>query len=251
MADPARTRFAPSPTGSLHVGGVRTALYCMLEAARSGGQYVLRIEDTDRARSTEAAEQGILADLAWCGLEGDEGPPCPVRRTAPTGRASGAICTIATRRSSSRRARPTIAWETTEELTALRKEAEAAKQNFRYRERAYSEADLARFREEGRVPVVRFRASQTAVTIHDRILGDVTAEPEVLDDFVIVKADGWPTYHFAVVIDDHHMNISLVMRGQEHLMNTHKHVQLYDAFGWTPPAHAHLPLIHNVPRAAR
>ncbi|MBW2253810.1 MAG: glutamate--tRNA ligase [Deltaproteobacteria bacterium] len=246
MTDPVRTRFAPSPTGSLHVGGARTALYCRLIAHKHGGKLVLRIEDTDRARSTEEATRGIQRDLKWLGLHWDEGPGHEevgdhgpyfqskrleiydrhVQQLLDTGRAYEA-------------------WETREELDGLRKQVEAHKDTFRYHRRAYTAEELDRFHEEGRSPVVRMAAPGTDYVVRDLILGEVTVPAADLDDIVIRKADGFPTYHFAVVIDDYLMEISLVLRGQEHLMNTAKHLILYEAFGWEPPAFAHLPLIFN------
>ncbi|MEQ1504305.1 MAG: glutamate--tRNA ligase [Myxococcota bacterium] len=242
---PVRTRFAPSPTGSLHVGGVRTALYCLLWARRTGGAFVLRIEDTDRVRSTDEAARGIVRDLRWLSLHWDEGPDRDHPQFGPYYQ-SQRLETY------QRYARQLVdaglayeAWESTDELVAERTAAEAAKQNYRFHRRTYTDADLARFRAEGRKPVIRLAAPGHAVTVSDVILGDVTVEADGLDDFVLIKADGFPTYHFAVVIDDHLMEIGLVLRGQEHLMNTHKHLLLYEAFGWTPPAHGHLPLIYN------
>jgi glutamyl/glutaminyl-tRNA synthetase len=244
MTTPVRTRFAPSPTGSLHVGGVRTSLYCLLVARASGGRFLLRIEDTDRVRSTEEAAAGILRDLQWLGLSWDEGPIVggPEASYYQSQR-------LELYRDHARRlvaeGKAYEAWESPAELDAERKEAEAKKENYRFRRRVYTDAQLAAYRAEGRAPVVRLAAPGHAVTVDDRVLGEVTVEAEGLDDFVILKADGFPTYHFAVVIDDHFMGIDLVLRGQEHLMNTHKHLLLYEAFGWTPPAHGHLPLIFN------
>lgn len=243
---PIRTRFAPSPTGSLHVGGVRTALYCLLLARSTGGRFVLRIEDTDRARSTEESYRGILRDLRWLGLQWDEGPDLPdpgpfgpylqsqrldlYNRYVDQLLASGHAY---------------LAWETPEELEAERRAAHEAKQDYHYRRRHYDPADIARFQAEGRTPVVRLGAPDHAVTVDDAVLGSVTLEAEKLDDIVIRKADGFPTYHFAVVVDDHHMQVDLILRGQEHLMNTHKHVGICEALGWRQVPTAHLPLIFN------
>lgn len=243
---PVRTRFAPSPTGSLHVGGARTALYCLLWARRSDGHYILRIEDTDQARSTEEAALGILRDLRWLHLDWDEGPG---REDAGD---VGPYFQSKRKELYDRHVQQLLdegkayeAWETREELDALRRKAEARKETFRYRRREYGDDDLARFRDEGRKPVVRLEAPPQARTIRDEILGEVTVPADDLDDLVIRKADGFPTYHFAVVVDDHHMQVSHVLRGQEHLMNTAKHLMIYEAFGWEPPHFAHLPLIFN------
>ncbi len=239
-----RTRFAPSPTGSLHVGGVRTALYCLLHARKHGGAFLLRIEDTDRVRSTEDATAGIVRDLEWLGLTWDEGPGVggPVGPYLQSQRLDS-YTALADRLLAEGKAYH--AWETPAELEAERKKAEARKENYRYRRKEYTEAELQSFAAEGRLPVVRLQAPGHAVTVNDLVLGEVTVEAEGLDDFVLIKADGFPTYHFAVVADDHAMGITLVLRGQEHLMNTHKHMLLYEAFGWTPPEHGHLPLIFN------
>jgi len=239
-----RTRFAPSPTGSLHAGSVRTALYCLLHARQTGAEFLLRIEDTDRMRSSEEASAGILRDFAWLGLTPDEGPAAggPAGPYVQSERLD--LYTQAAERLLDA-GLAYEAWDTAAELSERRQAAQAAQENFRYRGGPVSEADGARFRAEGRTPVVRFKAPRRDVTVADQVLGDVTVQAEVLDDLVIVKADGWPTYHFAVVVDDHHMNIGLVLRGNDHLMNTHKHVQLYEALGWDAPEHGHLPLIFN------
>jgi len=244
MSSPTRTRFAPSPTGSLHIGGVRTALYCLLWARRTQGQYLLRIEDTDRARSTDESARGVVHDLKWLGLDWDEGPEVGgnvgpyfqskrlslynpyVDQLLETGKAY-------------------LAWEDRDELNAMRREAEAEKRTFRYRKKTYSEAELAAFQAEGRKPVVRLSAPGHDVTVHDEVLGEVTIVATELDDIIIRKADGFPTYHFAVVIDDHLMGVDLVLRGQEHLMNTHKHAGIYEALDWAPTSTGHLPLIFN------
>jgi glutamyl-tRNA synthetase len=244
-----RTRFAPSPTGSLHVGGARTALYCLAAARNENGVFLLRIEDTDQTRSTAASTQGILSDLAWLGLDWDEGPLVggktgpyfQSKRLDTYGKyvqqllSSGAAY---------------HAYETHAELGAMREEAIKATGGFTYQRVTYTDDEVAKFNAEGRVPVVRFASQSEPVTIQDQILGDVIIPGERLDDFVIQKADGFPTYHFAVVIDDHLMEVTAVLRGQEHLINTSKHLQLYKAFNWDAPIHAHLPLIFN-PQGAK
>ena len=241
---PVRTRFAPSPTGSLHVGGARTALYCLLHARKEGGTFILRIEDTDRARSSDEAAAGILRDLTWLGLDWDEGPgkdgghgPYFQSERLPLYEAAFAQLRA--------EGRAYDAWDTADELSAARAAAQAAKQNYRYRRQPVSPDDEARFRAEGRTPVLRFAAPDHPIDFDDTILGSHHTAAEDLDDLVIRKADGFPTYHFAVVVDDHHMGVDLVLRGQEHLMNTPKHLATYEALGWTPPAHGHMPLIFN------
>lgn len=241
-----RTRFAPSPTGSLHVGGARTALYCLLHARHHGGRFLLRVEDTDRARSSEEAAEGILRDLTWLGLDWDEGPGKPdPDGTGPYFQSQRLALYDEALASLVAADRAYEAWDSSAELAAARDAALAAKQNFRYRRRTWTDDEVAAFRAEGREPVLRFQAPDHAVHHDDAVLGRVTLEADDLDDLVIRKADGFPTYHFAVVVDDHLMGVTMVLRGQEHLMNTHKHLGLYDALGWTPPEHGHLPIIMN------
>lgn len=247
MNDTVRTRFAPSPTGSLHIGGARTALFNYLLARRTGGKYLLRIEDTDQTRNIEGAERKLLDDMRWLGLQWDEGPEVGgdfgpyyqsqrldaysehARRLLDDGRAY-------------------YAFDTREELDAMRAEAQKKKLNFRYpRPTSFpADADADKARGEGRPVVVRFKMPERDVTVQDQILGEVTIRADELDDFVLVKNDGWPTYHFAVVVDDQHMKITHVLRGQEHLMNTPNHIALQQAFGYHTPAYAHLPIILNI-----
>lgn len=240
-----RTRFAPSPTGSLHVGGARTALYCLLHARHHGGKFLLRIEDTDRARSTEEAADGILRDLRWLGLLWDEGPGREQAGTGPYFQAQRLDLYNAAIDALLASGHAYEAWDSPAELDADRAVAAAAKRNFRYVRKVLDADTIAAYRAEGRNPVVRLSAPRHDLHVEDAILGQVTQTADELDDIVIRKADGFPTYHFAVVIDDHKMGVSLVLRGQEHLMNTHKHLGIYEALDWTPPTHAHLPLIFN------
>ena len=242
---PAVTRFAPSPTGSLHVGGARTALYCYLWAQRTQGRFILRIEDTDRARSTEESTQGIVRDLRWLGLTWDEGPEVggergPYFQSERLHLYQKYVDQLLAEGAAYR------AWDTPEELRAMRQEAEARKETFRYQRSDPSAESLARYQEEARVPVIRFSMPRESITLNDSILGPVTVTPDHLDDLVIQKADGFPTYHFAVVVDDHHMQVTQVLRGQEHLTNTHKHQALYAALDWPMPSAGHMPLIFNL-----
>lgn len=243
-----RTRFAPSPTGYLHVGGARTALFNYLLARRLGGKFALRIEDTDQTRNIEAADAKLLEDLRWLGLQWDEGPEAGgpfgpyyqsqrrelydehVRRLLDAGQAYYAL-------------------ETREELEAMRKAAIAAgEKGFRYRRPTHfpSDAEARRARDADRPVVVRFKMPERDFVVHDQILGDVTIGAQELSDFVIVKNDGWPTYNYAVVVDDALMQVTHVLRGQEHLMNTPGQLALYEAFGYAPPVFAHLPIIFNM-----
>ena len=239
-----RTRFAPSPTGSLHVGGVRTALYCLLYARRHGGTFILRIEDTDRARSTDESTQGILRDLRWLNLHWDEGPETD-GAFGPYFQSERLDLYEQHQQLLTGSERAYEAWESRDELGEMRSAAMKEKKGFRYRKVGYTSEQLAQFKEEGRVPVTRFEAPREDIVVRDHILGEVTLGENDQDDFVIRKTDGFPTYHFAVVVDDHFMEVTHILRGQEHLMNTPKHIGLYNAFGWEPPEVGHLPLIFN------
>lgn len=251
------TRFAPSPTGHLHIGGARTALFCWAFARGRGGKFLLRIEDTDQARSSESASRGILEDLAWLGIDWDEGPAF----TGENGRTIGGDPRgvgpfyQAQRRDVYERElarlieaeRAYACFETPEELDAKRKEAAARKEQYRYDRAALSIplAERKRRVASGEAHVVRFRMPDTAVRVKDEVLGDIEFGDEQLEDFVIRKGDGFPTYHFAVVVDDECMGVTHVLRGQEHLNNTPKHVALQHALGYKTPVYAHLPLIFN------
>ncbi len=248
MTDTVRTRFAPSPTGYLHIGGARTALFNYLLAKRAGGKFVIRIEDTDQTRNIEHADAKLLADLRWLGLNWDEGPEVggdlgPYYQSQRLGRYD----------ENARRLLDAgmayYAFETREELDAMRREAQQrGEKGFRYpRPTSFpSKANAEQARAEGRPVVVRFKMPERDFVVPDQILGDVTIAASELSDFVIVKADGWPTYHFAVVVDDAAMQITHVLRGQEHLMNTPNHMALFEALGNTPPKFAHLPIIFNM-----
>lgn len=244
------TRFAPSPTGHLHIGGARTALFCAAYAHGHKGRFVLRIEDTDQKRSSEAAAKGILEDLAWLGITWDDGPTFD----SCGGDSRGVGPYYQSERLSFYNeafqklidlglAYP--CFETTEELAEMRKEAEANKQTFIYRQRADYDHASALERAESEEHVLRFKMTAEPVTVKDEILGEVVFPYEELDDLVIRKRDGFPTYHFAVVVDDQAMGVTHVIRGQEHLNNTPRHVALMGALGYPVPVFAHLPLIFN------
>ncbi|MBU0638782.1 MAG: glutamate--tRNA ligase [Planctomycetes bacterium] len=247
MTDIVRTRFAPSPTGYLHIGGARTALFNYLLARHAGGKFIVRIEDTDQTRNIAGAEQKLLADLRWLGLQWDEGPD--------VGGDAGPYHQSERRQSYDEHARRLLesgqayyALETAAELDAMRRAAQQrGERGFRYpRPKQFpSEAEAQRARDEGRPVVVRFKMPERDFVITDQILGDVRVAATELSDFVIVKGDGWPTYHFAVVIDDAAMQITHVLRGQEHLLNSANHTALQEAFGYATPAYAHLPIILN------
>ncbi len=250
------TRFAPSPSGNLHVGGARTALFCYAFAKGHDGRFVLRIEDTDQKRSSEAAGLGFLADLDWLGLHWDEGPvfTCQDGRSVGGGEHGPYFQSerLATYDAAIDRliaeGKAYLAFDTPEELDAARQAARAEKRAFRYdgaAARALSDADRERLRAEGRPCVVRFASPQRDIVIRDEILGEATLPAGEVDDFVIRKADGFPTYHFAVVLDDAAMQVTHVLRAQEHFNNTAKHLLLQEALGLPHPTYAHLPIIFN------
>jgi glutamyl/glutaminyl-tRNA synthetase len=243
------TRFAPSPTGHLHVGGARTALYNWA-LARPDGRFLLRIEDTDQARSSDQAARGVLEDLAWLGIAWDEGPEFeglggdprgvgPWRQAQRLAHYAAAVDALIARDL----AYP--AFETNEELEALRAAARAEKRNFRYRRAPDFDRDAALARMASEPHVVRFRMPEQPVAVVDRVLGAIEFGEEHLDDFVVRKRDGFPTYHLAVVVDDELMGVTHVLRGQEHLNNTPRHVALQRALGYREPVYAHLPVIFN------
>jgi glutamyl-tRNA synthetase len=243
------TRFAPSPTGHLHIGGARTALYNWA-LARAGGRFLLRIEDTDQARSSDQAARGILEDLAWLGIAWDEGPVFeglggdprgvgPWRQAERLAHYEAAVAALIARDL----AYP--AFDTPDELEALRASARAEKRNFRYRRAPGFDRAAALARMAREAHVVRFRMPEQPVEVVDRVLGAIEFGEEHLDDFVIRKRDGFPTYHLAVVVDDELMGVTHVLRGQEHLNNTPRHVALQRALGYREPVYAHLPVIFN------
>lgn len=248
MSKIVRTRFAPSPTGYLHIGGARTALFNYLLARRLGGKFVVRIEDTDQTRNIAAADRKLLEDLRWLGLQWDEGPEVGGEHGPYYQSQRLELYEEHTRRLFDE-GKAYYVFETREELDAMRRAAQQrGEKGFRYpRPTSFpSEADAKKARDEGRPVGVRFMMPQRNFVVQDRILGDVTIRAEELSDFVIVKTDGWPTYHYAVVIDDAQMGITHVLRGQEHLMNTPNHMALFEAFGYETPLFAHLPIIFNM-----
>ena len=235
MPEPVITRFAPSPTGFLHIGGARTALFNWLYARHHGGTMLLRIEDTDRERSTTAAIDAILDGLRWLGLDWD-----------------GEVVYQASRAERHRAAveqliaggRAYRCYATPEELDAMRELARAEKRPPRYdgrwRDRDSAEAPA------GVRPVIRLRAPfDGSTTLHDAVQGTVTWANKDLDDLVLLRSDGSPTYMLAVVVDDHDMGVTQIIRGDDHLTNAARQMQIYEALGWPVPAMAHIPLIHG------
>jgi glutamyl-tRNA synthetase len=249
------TRFAPSPSGHLHVGGARTALFCWAYAKGRGGAFLLRIEDTDQKRSSDAASVGFLKDLDWLGIDWNEGPTF----TRPDGRVvgggdhgpyfqserldiyNGLIARLIAE------GKAYYAFDTPEELDAKRKASLAAKLPYRYDRSALRlSPDEVAAKLAAKVPaVVRVKVPAGSITIRDEILGEVTLPEGEVDDFVIRKVDGFPTYHFAVVVDDELMGVTHVLRAQEHFTNTAKHMVLQDLLGYRRPVYGHLPIICN------
>jgi glutamyl-tRNA synthetase len=226
-----RTRFAPSPTGFLHIGGLRTALFCWLYARRHAGQFVLRIEDTDLERSTPEAIQQILEGLAWANLEADEGPFYQTKRFD---RYKQVIDEMLSRGHAYR------CYCTKEELGEMRAEQTARGEKPRYDGRWRSRTDAR----PGVAPVVRFKNPLSGeVVVDDVVHGRVVFQNSELDDLIIARSDGTPTYNFCVVVDDMDMRITHVIRGDDHLNNTPRQINMLLALGQTPPVYAHLPMI--------
>ncbi len=245
-ARPVRVRFAPSPTGYLHVGGARTAIYNYFFAKATGGTFYLRIEDTDRKRYNEEALKDLLRDLKWLGLQWDEGPGCEgnvgpyfqserldiyrreINKLLDSGDAYYCFCTE----------------ERLQEVRAAQEKAGVSVTGYdrhcRHISREEAEARIA----AGEKAVIRFKVPETGVTEFDDIIrGHISYQNELLDDLVLIKRDGFPTYHFASVVDDHLMGTTHVLRGDEWISSTPKHELLYKAFGWRPPVWCHLPVI--------
>ncbi len=227
-----RTRFAPSPTGFLHIGGARTALYCYLEARRRGGQFILRVEDTDRERSTQPAIDAILEAMDWLGLEYDEGPIFQTQRLDRYREVAEQMVAAGT---------AYYAYETREELEAVRDAAMAAKEKPRYN--GWYRDRNAPFRDDPN-RVIRFKNPiGGSVVFDDKIKGRIEWSNDELDDLVIFRPDGYATYNFAVVVDDIDMGITDVIRGDDHVNNTPRQINIYRALGAAVPHFAHMPMI--------
>jgi glutamyl-tRNA synthetase len=229
------TRFAPSPTGFLHIGGARTALFNWLYAKRHGGRMLLRIEDTDRERSTEAAIQAIIDGLHWLGLDWDGDVVYQFSRAARHREVAESLLA---------QGRAYYCYATPQELDemreAARREGRPLRYDGRWRDRDPSEAPA------GVKPVIRLRAPDTGETVvEDAVQGRVVWQNKDLDDLVLLRSDGTPTYMLAVVVDDHDMDVTHVIRGDDHLTNAARQTQIYQALGWAVPNMAHIPLIHG------
>jgi glutamyl-tRNA synthetase len=239
MTDPVITRFAPSPTGFLHIGGARTALFNWLYARRFGGKMLLRIEDTDRERSTEAAITAIIDGLSWLGIDwhGDV-----IYQFARADRhAEVALQLLADGKAYK-------CFATQKELEEMRETARAEKRHARYdgRWRDRSASDIAAMEAGGAKPVIRLKAPQDGDTIvEDKVQGRVVFPNKDLDDLVLLRSDGTPTYMLAVVVDDHDSAVTHVIRGDDHLTNAARQTHIYQAMGWQMPIFAHIPLIHG------
>ena len=228
------TRFAPSPTGMLHIGGARTALFNYLYARHHGGSFRLRVEDTDKQRSTDAAKEALIDGLKWLGITWDseiyfqsqheQRHRAVAEELLANGQAYYCYCTA-------------------DELAAMRTEAEAKGEVFKYDRRW---RDSKQTPPSGVKPSIRIKAPlEGAITVRDTVQGDVTFAADALDDFVILRSDGTPTYNLAVVVDDHDMGITHIIRGDDHLNNAGRQSIIYHAMGWEIPTFAHIPLIHG------
>ena len=250
-----RVRMAPSPTGPLHIGTARTSLYNYLAARHAGGTYLLRIEDTDSARSTEEFERDIIDNLHWLGISWDEGPQVaggdeigpfgPYRQSARMELYAREADRLVAAGAAYR------CWCSPEELEAVRREQVAAKEPPRYNRRCLNltDAQRAAFEAEGRRSVIRFKVEPDVIRFDDLVRGEVEFDNALLGDFVIVRNDGVPLYHFVVVVDDEAMEITEVIRGEDHLSNTPKHIALIRALGYREPRFGHIPLILNADRS--
>ena len=234
MSEQVVTRFAPSPTGFLHIGGARTALFNWLYARGRGGKFLLRIEDTDRARSTPEATQAILDGLAWLGLDHDG---------EAVSQAEGAARHAEVAHQLLAEGKAYKCFATQEEIQAYREQARAEKRSTLFRS-PWRDADPATHPD---APfAIRIKAPRDGETvIRDRVQGDVRVGNDQLDDMIILRSDGTPVYMLAVVVDDHDMGVTHVIRGDDHLMNAARQMMIYDAMGWDVPVWAHIPLIHG------
>src|ERR1700747_916165 len=235
MSETIVTRFAPSPTGFLHIGGARTALFNWLYARGRGGKMLLRIEDTDRERSTQAAIDAILDGLSWLGIEWDDEAVFQFARAAR--HREGVEAVLWAGNASRFYASPE---ELAKMREAARREGRAKLYDGRWRDRDPSEAPA------GVKPAIRLKAPLTGETvIEDQVQDRVVWQNENLDDLVLLRSDGTPTYMLAVVVDDHDMGITHIIRGDDHFTNAARQKQIYDALGWSVPVMAHIPLIHG------
>lgn len=251
-ADKPRVRFAPAPTGYLHLGSARTALFNWLFARHHHGTFILRIEDTDLERSRKDVIEQVLASMRWLGLDWDEGPEIG-GEFGPYFQSERRDLHLQDAQRLLESGRAYECYMSTEELDERRREAQAAKRPFRYEgwHRELTREQVDAFKAEGRRPVLRLRVEppEGGYVVQDLIKGETRFPPEQLDDFVIVRSDGTPAFHLANVVDDATMKISHVIRGEDHLTNTARHQVLYEALGYPVPQFAHLPMILGPDRA--
>ncbi len=235
MATPVVTRFAPSPTGYLHIGGARTALFNWAFARNTGGKMLLRIEDTDRERSTDGAVQAIFDGLKWLGLDWDGEPFMQFSRAKRHAEIANELLA---------KGQAYHCYCSPEELAEMRESARAnglpPRYNGYWRDRDPSEAPA------GVAPVIRIKSPPSGeIRVHDHVQGEVVFKAENLDDFIILRSDGTPTYMLAVVVDDHDMGVTHIIRGDDHLTNAARQIVIYNAMGWFVPEMSHIPLIHG------
>jgi glutamyl-tRNA synthetase len=237
MTTPVRTRFAPSPTGFLHIGGARTALFSWAFARHFGGQFILRVEDTDVARSSQEAVQGIIDGMSWLGLHHDEGPFFQMQRLGRYKEVVDQMLKAGT---------AYHCYSSPEELDAMREAQKARGEKARYDGRWRPENLDGKTPPEGVAPVVRFKNPlDGVVTWKDIIKGDISIANQELDDLIVARSDGTPTYNFCVVVDDMDMKISHVIRGDDHVNNTPRQINILRALGATLPEYGHVPMIHG------
>ncbi len=240
-----RVRFAPSPTGELHIGGARTALFNYLFARHNEGKFILRIEDTDIARSTKDFSQSAIEDLKWLGLHWDEGPEAG-GEYGPYFQSQRLDIYKDYAYKLLKEKKAYFCYWTSEELNQRRKMVQKENKSLKYdgRCRKLSPEERRKFEKEGRKPTIRFKVLENGITrVKDLLRGEVTFENKLLGDFIILKSDGTPTYNFANVIDDFSMKITHIIRGDDHLSNTPRQILLYQAFGFGVPLYAHIPMI--------
>ena len=229
------TRFAPSPTGFLHIGSARTALFNYLFAKHNGGKFLLRIEDTDRARSTQEATDALLSGLKWLGLDWDDEPIYQFARSEIHAKAAQDLV---------EKNGAYYCYMSQEEVDMQRNAATQAARSFIVRS-PWRDADPTTYPKDKK-PVIRLKAPRTGETVtKDLVQGDVVVANDHLDDMILLRSDGTPTYMLAVVVDDHEMGVTHIIRGDDHLTNAARQILLYQAFGWTVPQMAHIPLIHG------
>jgi glutamyl/glutaminyl-tRNA synthetase len=240
------TRFAPSPTGYLHVGGARTALFCWLMARHHGGRMTLRIEDTDQSRNTPTATAQVIRDLRWLGIEWDEGPDVGGPH-APYLQSQRLESYNKYARKLLDEGKAYYCFDSQEELGAMRLEAEKQKKTYAHTRPAKfpTEADARKAKAEGKNVFIRFAMPDEDIVVNDVLRGEVRFAAKELSDLVIIKSDGFPTYHFACVVDDELMEVTHVMRGQEHLMNTPGHLAMQKALGFKTPLYCHMSVTVN------